>query len=148
MNPAYIWLILAFALMAAEIVGTDFFLLFLGSAALVTAIVTFVAGDLSFSAQCIIFGVLALIMVAVWLVRHTRTKGGADSAYSPNAGVDSLNGTETEVAEVGSDGSFKIVVKDSVCLAESGGNETFAVGDRVRIVSIDPKTSRPVVRKV
>lgn len=149
MDPAYIWLILAFGLMVAEVVGTDFFLLFLGVAALVTSIVTFLlAGSITFSAQCILYGVLSLIFVVIWLLRHKR-KGPSQGDYTPNSGFDSLKGIQTEVAEVGTDGTFKIIVKDSVCLARAASDGTqFAVGDRVKIVDIDETTSRPVVEKI
>ena len=148
MDPAYIWLILAFGLMVAEVVGTDFFLLFLGVAALVTSIVTFLASEISFSAQCILYGVLSLVFVVIWLLRHKR-KGPRQGDYTPNSGFDSLKGIQTEIAEVGSDGTFKIIGKDSVCLARAASEGTqFAVGDRVKIVDIDETTSRPVVEKI
>ncbi|MBQ8706759.1 MAG: NfeD family protein [Succinivibrionaceae bacterium] len=150
MNGAYIWLIIAFALMAAEIAGTDFFLMFLGGAALFTAVVTFCA-DISFSWQCIVFGIVAMISVILWLLRYfiRIRRTGINETYQPNAGHDALKGLETQVTEVGSDGSFKIAVKDSVCLASSSvRGVAYQVGERVRVVSIDPETSRPVVEKI
>jgi membrane protein implicated in regulation of membrane protease activity len=148
MDPAYIWLILGFGLMVAEVVGTDFFLLFLGIAAMVTAAVAFCSDSMSFSSQCILYGVLSLILVAVWLFRHMKKKEDKDS-YQPNSGFDSLKGLVTEVSEVNTDGTFKIIVKDSVCLALAAVRGTeFSVGDRVRIVDIDAGTSRPMVEKI
>ncbi len=147
MNSAYIWLIVAFILMVAEIIGTDFFLLFLGIAALVTAIVTLVA-DISFSIQSIIFGVLALVFVTIWLLRHLKKSNDKVKSYQPNAGLASLIGTESEVAEINSDGTFKIVLKDSVCLAEIADVQTLKVGDKVKITAINAVSGRPIVVKI
>ena len=53
----YIWLIIGAVLMVAEIVGTDYFLLFLGLSALITSIVA--ATGFSLQVQILVFCILS-----------------------------------------------------------------------------------------
>ncbi len=132
----YIWLIIAFVLMAAEIIGTDFFLLFLGCAALITAFVSYFV-NISFWTEATIFGVLGLILVVVWFILHRKKKDASQPNFMPNSGLKNYIGTKTTVCSVDEKGFPKIEINDTVFLACGQNFETFAEGDLVEVVGVD-----------
>lgn len=145
MSSYYIWLIIAFVLMAAEILGTDFFLLFLGCAALITAIISAVI-NISLLKECTIFGVLGLLSVVIWFVKHSKKKSSGDQSYVPNSGLQNYVGTKTTIYGVNDDGTVKVVINDTVYLAHSVTGEVFSPEDTVEVVSIDGN-DRLVIKK-
>lgn len=148
MTSGYIWLIISFLLMGAEILGTDYFLLFLGSAALITSIVSFVC-DLSFWTEATIFGVLGLLFVIVWFVLHCKKKNdnGTKESYVPNTGLASYVGKKTKVSSVEIDGTIKVVINDTVYLAKGSSGETYQPEDVVEILGISSE-ERLILKKV
>lgn len=145
MSSYYIWLIIAFVLMAAEILGTDFFLLFLGCAALITAIISAVI-NISLLNECTIFGVLGLLSVVIWFVKHSKKKSSGDQSYVPNSGLQNYVGTKTTIYGVNDDSTVKVVINDTVYLAHSVTGEVFSPEDTVEVVSIDGN-DRLVIKK-
>lgn len=75
------WLILGFVLLIAEIIVPGIFLLWWGLAAIVVSIISVLIPDLSLTAQCFIYAILAIILSLVWW-KYQHTKDEKDQANS------------------------------------------------------------------
>lgn len=144
-NLFWVWLILGSLLVIAELLGTDYFLLFIGLSAIVTALSALVVG---LEGQIVIFCILAIISIAFWFYRHKKNKTATNQDYEPNAGLKTLVGRESKVDSVESDNTVKIEVNDSVYIAKTNGNQIPKVGDAVKIIDFDQKSNRLVVELV
>ena len=141
----YIWLIIGAVLMVAEIVGTDYFLLFLGLSALITSIVA--ATGVSLQVQIIVFCILSFCSIIFWFYRHSKAGKDEKPDYQPNSGLKTLVGRVSLVDSVGSDSTVKIVVNDTVYLAFVRDESVLKLGESVKIVDFDAASDRLIVEK-
>jgi hypothetical protein len=141
----YIWLIIGAVLMVAEIVGTDYFLLFLGLSALITSIVA--ATGFSLQVQIIVFCILSFCSIIFWFYRHSKAGKDEKPDYQPNSGLRTLVGRVSLVDSVGSDSTVKIVVNDTVYLAFVRDESVLKPGESVKIVDFDASSDRLIVEK-
>lgn len=143
-NWFYIWLIIGSILMLSELIGTDFFLLFLGLSALVTSIVGVVGAN--WQVQVIVFCILSFCSIIFWFYRHSKHKANAQ-AYEPNMGPKNLVGRSSKVDVIEGDTAVKIIVNDTVYLATCKDMASLQVGDQVRIVDFDSAKDRLIIEK-
>ena len=143
-NWFYIWLIIGSILMLSELIGTDFFLLFLGLSALVTYIVGVFGA--SWQVQVIVFCILSFCSIIFWFYRHSKHKANAP-AYEPNMGPKNLVGRSSKVDAIEGDTAVKIIVNDTVYLATCKDMASLQVGDQVRIVDFDSAKDRLIIEK-
>ena len=132
-DPAWLWLIGGVLLLIAEVLAPGFFLIFIGTAAIVTGLLsTFL--QLSVSVQLGAFAVLAFLSARVIGRRFYSTRYD----YSPdpflNNKVGRLLGKVVVVVESIDSHGGRVRVGDSEWSARGG---PAAVGERVRIVDID-----------
>ncbi len=145
MEIYWVWFILAAILATAEMIGTDFFLLFLAASAVLTGLADF-AFQLPFRYDVAIFCVLALCSVSIWFWRHRGVRNDT-SDYVPNSGLGIQPGMTAKVLNLESDGAIRISFKDSSILAcAEDARQEFAKGDFVVISGIAPN-GRPVIKK-
>ena len=127
------WLIFGIILMALEIVVPGVFLFWLGLAALLVGLLSFVIHP-SWQAQILMFAVFAAAAVPLWrrLLRHSR----APSKTNPflNKRADALVGRVFTLEKPIIDGSGTIRIDDTIWRV--AGPDTPA-GSRVKIVRAD-----------
>lgn len=136
MTSFYIWLSIGIVLMCAEILGTEFFLLFLGISAIVTSIVVLVIQNMDVMSQLTTFSILAIISVCLWYFIH-RKDMSKQSEYVPNGGLSAHINKKVEVDSIDSDGTIKIKILDSVYIATSVDDAKLNVGDCVIITGVN-----------
>lgn len=145
MEICWVWLILAAILATAEMLGTDFFLLFLAVSATLTGLADY-AFSLTLRHDVAIFCVLALCSVSIWFWRHRGIRNDRGD-YVPNSGLGFQPGMTAKVLDLESDGAIRISFKDSSILAcPENPNQEFAKGDVVVISGIAPN-GRVVIKK-
>jgi hypothetical protein len=130
---AWNWLILAVILMTLELMAPGVFLFWLGLAALLVGLVSFVLHP-SWQAQLLMFAVFAAAAVPVW----RRLAGGANKADDSNAFLnrraEALVGRVLTLEKPIVDGSGTVRIDDTVWRV--AGPDTPA-GSRVKIVRAD-----------
>jgi inner membrane protein len=131
----WFWLSLGVLLGAAEIVAPGFFLIWLGTAAIVTGLIAFVL-PISFALQVGLFAVLSI--VAVYAARRWFKDNPieSDDPKLNNRGA-RLTGEIVTVVEAIESGRGRVKVGDGVWLARGGDA---AVGTRVRVTGSDGST--------
>jgi inner membrane protein len=131
----WFWLSLGVLLGAAEIVAPGFFLIWLGTAAIVTGLIAFVL-PISFALQVGLFAVLSI--VAVYAARRWFKDNPieSDDPKLNNRGA-RLTGEIVTVVEAIESSRGRVKVGDGVWLARGGDA---AVGTRVRVTGSDGST--------
>ena len=126
------WLIFGFILMALEVFAPGVFLFWLGLAALLVGLVSFVVHP-SWQAQLLMFAVFAAAAVPVW---RRLARGRSDASASPflNKRADALLGRVFTLEKPIIDGSGTIRIGDTVWRV--AGPDTPA-GTRVKVVQVD-----------
>jgi membrane protein implicated in regulation of membrane protease activity len=127
------WLIFGVILMALELMAPGVFLFWLGLAALLTGLISFVF-TASWQFQILTFAVFAAAAVPVW--RHLARGSAAGSADSPflNKRADALVGRVFTLEKPIVDGSGTVRIDDTIWRV--AGPDAPA-GSRVRIVQAD-----------
>ena len=127
------WLVLGIILMALELVAPGVFLFWLGLAALLVGLLSFVIHP-SWQAQILMFAVFAAVAVPLW--RHVARSNSAVSKSNPflNKRADALIGRVFTLEKPIIDGSGTVRIDDTVWRV--AGPDTPA-GNRVKIVQAD-----------
>jgi inner membrane protein len=127
------WLIFGFVLMALELLAPGVFLFWLGLAALLVGLVSFVVHP-SWQAQLLMFAVFAAIAVPVW--RRLAKSNSTASVSNPflNRRADALVGRVFTLEKPIIDGAGTVRIDDTIWRV--AGPDAPA-GSRVRIVQAD-----------
>ncbi len=126
------WIVTGLVLLALELVVPGGYFLWLGTAGLVTGLLSFIPG-LSWPWQVTIFGVLAIAIVVVWtLVTRNRVQK-TDNPFL-NRRAERFVGHEGVIDEPIKDGFGRLVLGDSVWRI-SGPD--LAAGQKVRVIGAD-----------
>jgi membrane protein implicated in regulation of membrane protease activity len=126
------WLILAAALAGIEILTPGFFFIWLGGAALVTAVVALVIPSLSWENQVLIFALLSAVSVLGWYrFRHRLTVKSDDMTL--NRRGEQLLGRSATLSEPIVNGRGQIRIDDTVWRCEG---EDLAAGTKVKVVAM------------
>ena len=130
------WLIFGFVLMALELLAPGVFLFWLGLAALLVGLVSFVFNP-SWQAQLIMFSVFAVAAVPLW--RRFALKSGAASQSNPflNRRTDALVGREFTLERPIVDGSGTVRIDDTIWRL---AGPDCPGGSRVKVVRADAAT--------
>ncbi|OAF05253.1 hypothetical protein AYJ54_22700 [Bradyrhizobium centrolobii] len=126
------WLIFGFILVALEVVAPGVFLFWLGLAALLVGLVSFVFHP-AWQAQLVMFALFAAAAVPVWR-RLARQKLDASSSPFLNKRTEALLGREFTLEKPIIDGSGTVRIGDTVWRV--AGPDTPA-GTRVKVVQVD-----------
>ncbi|MBR0717919.1 NfeD family protein [Bradyrhizobium liaoningense] len=126
------WLIFGFLLMGLEVFAPGVFLFWLGLAALLVGLLSFVFHP-SWQAQLVMFAVFAAAAVPVWR-RLARSKADAGASPYLNRRADALLGREFTLEKPIIDGSGTMRIGDTVWRV--AGPDTPA-GTRVKVVQVD-----------
>ena len=127
------WLIFGFILMALELLAPGVFMFWLGLAALLVGLLSFVINP-SWQAQLLMFAVFSVAAVPLW--RRFALKSGAASVSNPflNKRTDALVGREFTLEKPIVDGSGTVRIDDTIWRV--AGPDAPA-GSRVRVVRAD-----------
>ena len=127
------WLIFGFVLMALELLAPGVVMFWLGLAALLVGLVSFVI-DPSWQTQLIMFSVFAVAAVPLW--RRFALKSGAASTSNPflNRRTDALVGREFTLEKPIVDGAGTVRIDDTIWRV--AGPDAPA-GSRVRVIRAD-----------
>jgi inner membrane protein len=127
------WLIFGFILMALELLAPGVFMFWLGLAALLVGLVSFVFNP-SWQTQLLMFAVFSVAAVPLW--RRFALKSNAASLSNPflNKRTDALVGREFTLEKPIVDGSGTVRIDDTIWRV--AGPDAPA-GSRVRIVRAD-----------
>jgi membrane protein implicated in regulation of membrane protease activity len=126
------WFVLGLVLLALELVVPGGYFLWLGSAGIVTGLLTFIPG-LTWPWQFTIFGVLALAIVIGWTVITRNRRAITDSPYL-NQRADRFVGHEAVIDEPIKDGFGRLTLGDSIWRI---AGPDLAAGQKVRVVGAD-----------
>ncbi|MBR0828921.1 NfeD family protein [Bradyrhizobium manausense] len=126
------WLIFGFILMGLEVFAPGVFLFWLGLAALLVGLLSFVFHP-AWQAQLVMFAVFAAAAVPVW---RRLARGRTDANASPflNKRADALLGREFTLEKPIIDGSGTVRLGDTIWRV--AGPDTPA-GTRVKVVQVD-----------
>ena len=127
------WLIFGFILMALELLAPGVFMFWLGLAALLVGVLSFVFNP-SWQTQLIMFSVFAVAAVPLW--RRFALKSGAASESNPflNKRTEALIGREFTLEKPIIDGAGTVRIDDTIWRV--AGPDAPA-GSRVRVVHAD-----------
>lgn len=126
------WLIFGFVLMGLEVFAPGVFLFWLGLAALLVGLLSFVFQP-SWQAQLVMFAVFAAAAVPIWL-RLARNKADTNASPYLNKRADALLGREFTLEKPIIDGSGTVRLGDTVWRV--AGPDTPA-GTKVKVVQVD-----------
>lgn len=133
LDPAWLWLIGGVVLLIAELIAPGFFLMFIGSAAIVTGLLSLVL-PLGLAIQFAIFAVIAVAAARFGGRRAYSYKYEHSTDPFLNNRVARLLGEMVTVVEPIDKNEGRVRVGDSVWSARGG---PAAIGDRVRVVDVD-----------
>ncbi|MCJ8205012.1 NfeD family protein [Pseudomonas sp. RGM2987] len=125
------WLALGVILLILEVFGAGGYLLWIGMAAAAVGVLTFLAPQLSWELQFLLFGLFAMATALYWWRRQRSAIRESDQPLLNLRGQE-LIGKTFQVHEAIVDGRGKIKVADGVWLVK--GPEA-PVGTRVRVVA-------------
>src|SRR5438128_1172518 len=127
------WLIFGLVLMALELLAPGIFLFWLGLAALLVGLLSFVVSP-SWQLQLLLFAIFAAAAVPLW--RRLARRGGEASASNPflNKRADALVGRVFTLDKPIVDGSGTVRIDDTVWRV---AGPDAAAGSRVRVVRAD-----------
>ncbi|HOV57083.1 MAG TPA: NfeD family protein [Rhodanobacteraceae bacterium] len=139
MNVYHVWWIAALVLIAAEMIAPGFFLLWIGIAAAVMGVVTWLLPGLGWLGQSILFAVLAVASCMLYwrLLRRERRHDHANARLNRRGEQHIGRRYPLEVAIEG--GRGKARVGDSLWLVEG---PDLPVGAQVEVVSVAGTTLR------
>jgi membrane protein implicated in regulation of membrane protease activity len=126
------WLIFGFILMALEVIAPGVFLFWLGLAAILIGLISFVV-ELSWQLQLVLFAVFAAAAVPVWRRLARPNLEASDSPFL-NRRSEALLGREFTLEKPIIDGSGTVRIGDTVWRV--AGPDTPA-GTRVKVVQVD-----------
>jgi membrane protein implicated in regulation of membrane protease activity len=129
------WLILGLVLIGIEALAPGVFMLWLGLAALLVGLLSFVI-DLHWQMQVLLFAVFAAAAVPVWRRLARRSKGEASNPFL-NRRTDALVGRVFTLEKPIQDGSGTVRIDDTIWRVT--GPDAPA-GSRIRIVKADGAT--------
>ena len=124
------WLALGTILLILEVFGAGGYLLWVGMAAAIVGVLTFLIPDLSWEVQLLLFGLLSVLTALYWWKRQ-RSAVSASDQPTLNLRGQELIGKTFVVHEAIVGGRGKIKVADGVWMAK--GPDTPA-GSRVRVI--------------
>jgi len=127
------WLIFGFILMALEMLAPGVFLFWLGLAALLVGLVSFVFSP-SWQTQLLMFAVFAVAAVPLWRRFALRSNAASQSNPFLNKRTDALVGREFTLEKPIVDGSGTVRIDDTIWRV--AGPDAPA-GSRVRVVQAD-----------
>jgi inner membrane protein len=131
--PFWGWIVVGAVLLAAEatVVDAQFYLVFLGAAALATGVIAFAFGPLAPAAGWALFGVLAIAGTATFRRRVYERIRRVDGKVS--------QGTVGEVAiarqPIPPGGRGQVEMRGTVWEGHNSGNSALMAGDRARVVA-------------
>lgn len=126
------WLILAAALAGIEILTPGFFFIWLGGAALITAVVALVLSGLTWENQVLVFALLSAVSVLGWYrFRHSLVIQSDDKTL--NRRGEQLLGRSATLSEPIVNGRGQIRIDDTVWRCEG---EDLAAGTKVKVVAM------------
>lgn len=132
-DPAWLWLIGGVVLLIAEVIAPGFSLIFIGAAAILTGLVTLLAG-FGVALQLGLFVILAFLAVKVGGRRFYASRYDYTSHPELNRPEQRLLGKVVTVSQPVDSNGGRVRLGDSEWSARGG---PAAIGDRVRIVDID-----------
>lgn len=124
------WLALGTVLLILEVFGAGGYLLWVGMAAAIVGVLTFLIPDLSWEMQLLLFGLLSVLTALYWWKRQRSALRASDQPTLNLRGQE-LIGKTFVVHEAIVGGRGKIKVADGVWMAK--GPDTPA-GSRVRVI--------------
>ena len=127
------WLIFGFVLMALELLAPGIFLFWLGLAALLVGLLSFVINP-SWQTQLLLFAIFAVAAVPAW--RHFARSAGSRSVSNPflNRRTEALVGREFTLEKPIVDGTGTVRIDDTIWRV--AGPDAPA-GSRVKVVQAD-----------
>jgi len=129
---AWNWLIAGLVLMAIELLAPGVFMLWLGLAALLVGLLSFVVAW-SWQVQCLAFAVFALAALPLWRRLGRRQLEDTDQPFL-NRRTDALVGREFTLEQPIMDGAGTVRIGDTVWRV---AGPDVPAGSRVRIVAAD-----------
>jgi membrane protein implicated in regulation of membrane protease activity len=133
----YGWWLLALALIGAEMLAPGYFLLWIGIAAGLMGVITWIAPTLPAIAQALLFGALAIAACAVYWKFIRPLAEQRDDQPLLNKRGERMVGRRVVVVEAIVNGRGKVKVGDGQWLVEG---PDLAVGSEVEIVSVQGTT--------
>ena len=132
-----IWWLLGLLLVASEMLTPGYFLLWIGLAAGVMGVLTWMFPGMGFIAQTVVFAILAIgICTFYWKVIRPRAEKRNDQPLL-NDRAAQLIGQTFQVSDAIVHGRGKVRINDSVWLAEGADA---AVGESVVVVAVNGTT--------
>lgn len=128
------WLTLGCALLAAEILGTAGYLLWLGISALLVGVCLAVF-PISWQVQWVSFALLCLLTTYLWWRRQSKIDKADDKTSGLNQKHNQLVGMVVTLDEAVVVGMNRVKVGDTTWSAQS--DEELAAGTRVEIIEMD-----------
>jgi membrane protein implicated in regulation of membrane protease activity len=132
-DPAWLWLIGGVVLLIAEVIAPGFSLIFIGAAAILTGVVTLLAG-FGVAVQLGLFVILAFLAVKVGGRNFYASRYDYTSHPELNRPEQRLLGKVVTVSQPVDSNGGRVRLGDSEWSARGG---PAAIGERVRIVDID-----------
>jgi membrane protein implicated in regulation of membrane protease activity len=138
------WMVIGMLLLAAElfIIEADFFLVFLGAAAILTGLTGIAVPDLAQWMQWLIFAALALVSMIFFRKRVYRLL----RREVPDMANDMLSEHLQLPVGLPVDGTCRVELRGSTWTARNVGAEAIPPGVNVRIVGVDGVTLRVEAR--
>ncbi len=130
------WLGLGLILIAAEVVAPGAFLLWMGIAAVVVALLVFVLPGLSLLAQVVLFVVLSVAAVLAYRKWFRKREEPSDRPLLNQRGLQMI-GRTADLDQAIADGRGRIKLDDAFWVVEG---PDLPAGTRVRVVAIDGMT--------
>lgn len=130
------WLGLGLILIAAEVVAPGAFLLWMGIAAVVVALLVFVLPGLSLLAQVVLFVVLSVAAVLAYRKWFRKREEPSDRPLLNQRGLQMI-GRTADLDQAIADGRGRIKLDDAFWAVEG---PDLPAGTRVRVVAIDGMT--------
>ena len=126
------WLVVACALLVAEVFAPVAFFLWLAAAALVSAATAWLLPELGLVWQLMLFGIYAIVAIVIWLMRYRDNQTEDDSTL--NQRNQQYLGEVLTVVEAIEQGHGRVKANDSLWKAIG---PDCATGTRVKVVRVD-----------
>lgn len=133
------WWALGFILLVIEMVAPGFFFLFLGAAAGVMGVILFVAPDLGWQSQLVLYSILSVISITAWRIWVKKNPMETDEPTLNQRGTQYV-GRVFILEQDMPLGRGKIQVDDTTWRAVCDDGPDLTTGSRVKVVDIDGTT--------